>query len=232
MVHAYIEQQNSSSVQSLSFDERFTFIVDRELSEKETKKIKRLLTFAKLKEPSACIEDITYNAARGLERGKIASLSSCEWIKKGRNLMITGATGTGKTWLGCAVGNQAVRRGYKVLYYRASRLLEDLVIASGDGTLPSLRSKIRKSDLLIIDDWALSPITDQGRHQLLEIIDDRIGEHSTLITSQFPVSDWHRYIGEPTIADAILDRIVHRSYRLELKGPSLRSMDNDKVDAG
>jgi len=232
MIQAYVDQQNNSAVKSLGFEERFASIVAREKTEKETKRIQRLLGQAKLKEPSACIEDITYQTARSLDRSVIANHSTCDWVSKGWNMLITGATGTGKTWLGCAMGNQAARRGFKVLYYRSSRLLEDLVIASADGSLPKLRTKIRKTDLLIIDDWALSPITAQGRHELLEVIDDRIGERSILITSQLPVSQWHEYLGEPTIADAILDRLVHRAHRLELEGPSLRKVDEDKPSQG
>ena len=231
MKKAYLDQDNNPSIQELGFHERFGIIVGRERTEKETRKIKRLQAQAKLKVPSACIEDIKYLAARGLDRSVMADLSTIQFIRKKRHVIFTGATGTGKTWLACALGNQAIRMGYKVLYKRLSRLLEELQIAGADGTLCKLREKIRKADLLILDDWGLSPMTAQGRQELLEIVDDRIGESSIVITSQLPVNKWHDYFGEPTIADAILDRLVHGSYRVELEGDTMRKMITVDSDA-
>jgi len=221
MAQALEEQRTSSTLQELCFDERFEFMVTAEINDRENRRLTRLLKAAKFK-VSACPEDINYKAHRGLDRQVMANLSSCDWINKSLNTIITGPTGLGKTWIACALGQQAARKGYSVLYKRLSRLLEELEIAYGDGSLVKERAKIAKTDLLILDDWALAPLTTRGRHELLELIDDRIGSGSILITSQLPIDQWHDYIGEPTIADAILDRLVHRAHRIELRGDSLR----------
>jgi DNA replication protein DnaC len=196
-------------------------LVDAEVQDRENRRLTRLLRAAKLK-VNACPEDIDYAAHRGLDREVINNLLTCDWIEKSLNTIITGPTGVGKTWLACALGQQAARKGHSVLYKRLSRLLEELDIAYGDGTLVKLRAKLAKVQLLILDDWALATLTARGRHELLELIDDRIRTGSILITSQLPIEKWHEYIGEPTVADAILDRVVHRSHRIELRGESLR----------
>ncbi|MCG7928156.1 MAG: IS21-like element helper ATPase IstB [Candidatus Thiodiazotropha taylori] len=165
-----------------------------------------------------------YSTSRGLDRQVFANLTTCDWITKSLNTIITGPTGVGKTWIACALGQQAARKGMSVIYKRLSRLLEELEVAHGDGSLTKLRTKLAKMDLIILDDWALAPMTAKGRHELLELIDDRIGSGSILITSQLPIDQWHQYIGEPTIADAILDRIVHRSHKIELRGESMRKL--------
>lgn len=221
MATAIDDQSTNTAIQTLSFDERLGLLIDAELHDRENRRLKRLLKAAKFK-VSACPEDINYKAHRGLDRQVMANLSTCDWINKSLNTIFTGSTGVGKTWLACALGQQAARKGYSVLYKRLSRLMEDLEIAYGDGSLVKERAKIAKMDLLILDDWALAPLTARGRHELLELIDDRIGTGSILITSQLPIDQWHEYIGEPTVADAILDRLVHRAHRVELRGESLR----------
>lgn len=221
MAQAIEDQRNNVDLQKLAFDDRLGMAVDIELHARETRKLNRLTKQSKYKE-QACPEDINYRIKRGLDRQVMVSLLTCDFINKAQNVIMTGPTGVGKTWLACALGLQLNRRGYSVLYTRLSRLLEELEVAHADGSLPSLRNRLSKKDLLILDDWALSPLTSTGRQELLEIIDDRLGKTSLLITSQLPVDNWHVYLGEATIADAILDRIVHRAHHIKLQGESMR----------
>lgn len=222
MLQAVESQMTNPELQSLSFEERLALIVDSEVHERTQRRVKRLETQAKLKHSNACIEDIIYQPGRGLDKSKIASLVLCQWIDKSQNLIITGPTGAGKTWMTCAFAKAAIRLGKMVLYYRVSRLLEETEIARADGSLPKLRAKIAKSRLLVLDDWGLSPLTDMGRQDLLEYVDDRAGNGSIIISSQLPEDAWYRYIDEPTLAEAILDRIIHSSHQIELKGGSMR----------
>jgi DNA replication protein DnaC len=189
-----------------------------------------LLKAAKLKVSSACIEDINWRASRSLDRALITSLAGGDWLRHARNLLITGATGCGKTWLACALAHQAARSGFSVLYVRAARLFDELQVAHGDGSFARRLVQLAKLDLLVIDDFAISPMGPAERNDLLELLDDRIGTRSTLITSQLPVESWHEVIGEPTFADAILDRLVHNAYRLALDGPSMRDPKTSKSD--
>lgn len=205
-----------------SFEDKFGFLVNAQTHDRAQKKQIRMLKAAKLKHSNACMEDIDYRAKRGLERSYIETLKTCDWIMRNQFLVITGSTGVGKTWLGCAFANQAVRLGYSVLYKRFSLLLEELEIAHRDGSLPKLRNKLAKVKLLILDDWAMSPLSAGSRLDLLEVIEDRSGDSALLITSQLPISKWHEYIAEPTMADAIMDRIIHRAHKLELSGQSMR----------
>ena len=221
MAQAIEDQRNNVDMQKLSFEDRLGMAVDIEIQERETRKLSRLVKQAKFK-VDASPEDINFRVRRGLDREVISNLLSCDYLEKNLNVILTGPTGIGKTWLACALGQQAARKGYTVFYVRLSRLLEDLEIAHADGSLPNLRSRLSKKDLLILDDWALSPLTSTGRQELLEIIDDRLGKSSLMITSQLPTEQWHVYLGEATIADAILDRIVHRAHILKLNGESMR----------
>ena len=227
MAVAFEEQLIQPVTQSLSFNDRFGLIVDREISYRDNQRLGRLLKNARLKH-HACEEDIDYRAGRGLDKAVMASLISSEWIRKAQNLILTGATGCGKTWIACALGNQACRQGLSVLYTRTSRLMEEMKLAHADGSFRKRLSQIAKVDLLILDDWGLSTMTQSERQDLLELIDDRTRK-STLITSQIPVKAWHEVIGEPTLADAILDRIVHRAHMIEMTGESMRK--TKKLDA-
>jgi DNA replication protein DnaC len=221
MAQAIEDQRKNISIQELSFEDRLGMAVDIEIQERQTRKLNRLVKQAKFK-VDACPEDINYRIKRGLDRQVMSNLLGCDYLEKNLNVVLTGPTGVGKTWLACALGQQATRKGYSVYYVRLSRLLEELEVAHADGSLPSLRARISKRDLLILDDWALSPLTSTGRQELLEIIDDRLGKSSVMITSQLPIDQWHVYLGEATIADAILDRIVHRAHVIKLKGESMR----------
>jgi DNA replication protein DnaC len=220
MSYAYQEQLQQPA-QDLSFEERFGLIVDREWTYREDRRLKRRLKAAKLREP-ACVEDIDYRHPRGLDRSVLKNLVSCQWIPKSQNLILIGPTGSGKTYLACALANQACRLGFMTLYVRISKLLQDFQIAKADGSYSKLLAKLAKLNLLIIDDWGLTPLTPAERRDLLEILDDRYNQGSTLITSQFPINTWHELIGEPTIADAILDRLVHSAHQITLKGDSMR----------
>lgn len=222
MTLALERQQESPSAQALSFDERLGMLVDEEVNYRENRRLARILKAAKLKFPAACVEDIDYSARRNLDRRLVAGLQSCDWVHHHQNILLTGATGCGKTWLACALANQAARKGFTVMYRRTPRLLEALEIGHGDGSLPKLRQQLAKTHILILDDWGMSPLSALARSDLLEIIDDRVGCSSTIVTSQLPVESWHEYIGDPTLADAILDRLVHTSHRLPLKGDSMR----------
>jgi DNA replication protein DnaC len=221
MAEAFKEQLSQPDINQLSFDERFSLLVDRQWSWKENKRLDRLLKNAKLK-LNACIEDIDYKRARGIDKSVILSLAGCEWIKQAQNIIITGPTGVGKTWLACAVANLACRNGHSAMYVRTPRLLQQLVIAKADGSYAKIMNKLAKAKVLIIDDLGLAPLTDVERRDLLEVIEDRYDLCSTIITSQLTIDLWHDSIGDPTIADAILDRLVHNSHKITLKGGSMR----------
>lgn len=221
MHDALIEQHELPEIDALSFEERLGLLVDREITARANRRLKTRLTKAKLKQIAA-IEDIDYRARRGLDKSLIATLANGTWIHDGLNLLVTGPTGVGKTWIACALAHKACRDGYSVLYQRLPRLLEELSIAHADGRFAKLMRSFARTDLIVLDDWGLAKMTDQQRRDLLELIDDRHGSRSTIVTSQLPVEHWHDVIGEPTLADAILDRIVHSAYRITLKGESMR----------
>ena len=217
MVRAIEDQATSTAAHELPFDDRLTMLVQSEIAWRDDRRVARLLKAAKLKVSAACIEDINWRTSRGLDRGLITALAGGDWLRHARNLLITGATGSGKTWLACALAHQAARSGFSVLYVRAARLFDELQVAHGDGSFARRLAQLARLDLLVIDDFAISPMGAPERNDLLELLDDRIGTRSTLITSQLPVKDWHTYLNDPTLADAILDRVVHSSHKISLK---------------
>lgn len=218
------EQRLNTAVQSLGFEERLGMLVDAEYQMREDKRVRKLVKRGKFR-TSACPEDIDYRAPRGLNRDLIVSLLTCEWIRQSRNVFITGPTGIGKSWIAEALANQAARKGFTVRCERVSRLIEDIEIAHNDGSIRKLRHNLTKNNLLILDDWGLAPLTHRGCLDLKEIIEDRYDCGATLITSQLPVNKWHEYIGEGSLADAILDRLIHRAYRIELRGETMRKQE-------
>jgi DNA replication protein DnaC len=231
MARAFEEQITQPASHDLSFEERFGLLVDREIVWRDTRRLDRLLKLAHLKFPGACLEDLDTRAVRGLDNRLLSSLASCDWIRSGQAVIATGKTGVGKSWIACALGNQACRQGFSVLYARFPRLLEELRIAHGDGSFGRRLAQLAKTDVLIIDDWAIGPITQAARSDLLEVLDDRTTGKSTIVTSQLTVEHWHEYLADPTLADAILDRIVHHSHRIALHGESLRKNRPEKGNA-
>ncbi|MCL6272296.1 IS21-like element helper ATPase IstB, partial [Sansalvadorimonas sp. 2012CJ34-2] len=211
------QQEQPGTYDELSFAERLTFLVDQEETERNNKRLARLLRSARFK-LSARLDDIDFEHPRGLNKSQVASLSSCDWLTRHRNLLITGPCGCGKSYLACALGHHACLQGYSVRYYRVSRLLEELTLARGDGSYSKQLRQLEKTDLLILDDWGLEPLTQEQRNDLLEIMDDRHEKTSTIVTSQLPTKEWHASIGDATLADAILDRLMHNAHRLKLKG--------------
>ena len=230
MVRAIEDQASSAAATALGFEERLTLLVQREVDWRDDRRVARLLKAARLKVSTACVEDINWRASRSLDKSLVAALAGGDWLRHGQSLLITGATGCGKTWLACALAHQAARSGFSVLYTRAARLFDELQVAHGDGSFARRLAQLAKLDLLLIDDFAISPIGAAERNDLLEVLDDRVGTRSTLITSQLPVKAWHTYLDDPTLADAILDRVVHSSHKIELKGRSLRDQTKPAHD--
>lgn len=227
-LEALEQQLEQPHTHELAFENRLGFLVEREVLYRDNRRLARLLSNAKLREP-ACVEDINYAHPRGLDKSRMASLAQLDWVRSGLNLCITGKTGCGKTWLACALGNQSCRQGLVTRYFRLPRLLEQLRISHGDGSYARLMLQLLKTDLLVLDDWGMQPLDTSQRQDLMELIEDRHGRKSTLIASQLPVKHWHDYIGEATMSDAILDRLLHGSHRLELEGDSMRKRSVEKV---
>jgi DNA replication protein DnaC len=221
MVAALIDQMTMPDIDELSFEERLGLLVDREITERENRRLTSRLRRARLRH-NAALEDIDYRYPRGLDKGLIQSLASCQWANEHLNILITGPTGAGKTWLACALAQKACREGYTAQYIRLGRLLRELMIAKGDGRYPKLLAGLAKVDVLLLDDWGLTKLNAENRRDLLEVLEDRHGIRSTIATSQLPMDEWHNVIGDPTLADAILDRLVHTAYKINLRGESMR----------
>lgn len=229
MAGAWLEQHKDAKIGALGFDERFGLLVDAEALHRENRRLRRLLRDAKLKIASACIEDIDYAAQRQLDKTAIRQLANCRWVQQSHTVVITGATGTGKTYVACALANHACRKGFSAMYRRATRFFDELALARADGTYPRLLTRIARVDVLVLDDWGMTPIRDAERRDMLEILDDRYGSRATVMTSQISPQKWHDLVGDPTTADAICDRLLHNAHRIDLKGPSRRKdKDPDK----
>jgi len=221
MAEAFRAQAETPDMSQLSFEERFAMLVDQQWLWKENRALARRLSIAKLKERGV-IEDINYQHPRGLDRKLIRTLSSSEWVRQKQNLLLIGPTGIGKSWLACALAHKACRDGFVVLHKRMNELFRELAIAHADGSIGRILLKFSRVDVLLLDDFAMAPLKDSERRDLLEICDDRYQRRSMILTSQLPVAHWHEQIGDPTIADSILDRLVHNAYRIELNGESMR----------
>jgi DNA replication protein DnaC len=228
LADAYEEQRQQPRMADLSFDERFGLLIDRQWRCREERSLTMRLQNAKFKF-QACIEDVDYRAARCLKRSQMEQLSSSEWVRFHQNAIVTGAAGTGKTFLACALGQKACRDGYRVRYYVAAKLFRELTQAHADGSFMSLSTKLLRTDLLLIDDWGMETLTEAQHRDLLELLDDRHGFGSTLIASQFDTELWHGMIGNPTVADAIMDRLIHSAHRIALKGESIRKLQGQKA---
>ena len=221
MSEAFDQPRSSSQYAELSFDDRLGLLVDTEWTARERRRLSQRLRQAKLRYP-ASLEDVDFSTPRGLNREAVLSLGTGAWIRDHHNLLITGPTGIGKSWLASAFVQSACRHGFSATYVRAPRLLHELAVSRGDGSYARLLTKLAKLDLIAIDDWLLAALTEAERRDLLEVIEDRSERHSTLIASQLPPTAWHAAIGEPSVADAICDRILHHAHRLTLKGPTMR----------
>lgn len=228
MADALLAQAQQPDLNDLSFEERLGLLVDYEVTFRQNKRLARLLKQARLRMP-ACMEDINYQHPRGLEKTVMRALSSCQWISDHQNVLIVGPTGVGKTYLACALANQACRHGFKTVYYRTSRLFTDLAIARGDGSYPKMMNQLAKVALLVLDDWGISHLTTTETRDLMEVIEDRSQNGSTILVSQLPIEEWHSAMPDPTVADAILDRLVHSSHKLNLQGDSMRKLQKNNL---
>jgi DNA replication protein DnaC len=229
MADAFRTQMETTDTSQLSFEERFAMLVDQQWLWKENRALARRLRAAKLKERGV-VEDIDYQHPRGLDRKLIRTLASSEWVRQHQNLLLIGPTGIGKTWLGCALAQKACRDGFTILHKRSSELFRDLAVAHVDGSFGRQLAKLARIDILVLDDFAMAPLKDSERRDFLELCDDRYQRRSTILTSQLPLAHWHEQIGDPTLADSILDRLVHNSYRIELNGESMRKKRGRKTE--
>lgn len=226
MAEAWDQQRKDPGLNELSFDERFALLVEAEHLARHNRRLARLLKDADLRIPSACIEDVQTSAARGLDKALVRQLGTCGWIGEHLNVLITGATGVGKSYLASALAQAACRKGHRVLYRRLPRLFEELGLAKASGTYARTLARMAQAEVLVLDDLGLGTIKEAQRNDLLEVLEDRYGRSSTIVTSQLPIPKWHEWLADPTAADAILDRLVHNAYKLDLKGPSRRKDKN------
>jgi DNA replication protein DnaC len=222
MARALEEQMANPQIDALAFEQRVAMLVDRELLHRDSRRLRRLLKQARFKISEACLENLKFSPGRGLAKAQVAALATCDWVRAHHSVLISGATGVGKTYLACALGNAACRQGFSALYVRLPRLLEELKTAHGEGSFGRYLAQLAKIDAILIDDWGLAPLSQPERNDLLEVLDDRVSTRSTIITSQLPFDTWHDYLQEPTVADAILDRIVHQAHKFKLTGKSMR----------
>jgi DNA replication protein DnaC len=230
MATAWQEQQRRTDHEALTFDERFGMLVDAQWLARENRRLQRALKEARLRLTQASLEAIDHRPTRPLDKALLRQLATGRWISEHHNVVITGPTGTGKTFIACALAHHACRSGFRALYRRLPRLFEELTLAHADGSYTRLLARLARIDVLVIDDWGLAPPRDQDRRDLLEIFEDRYGARSTILTSQLPVEHWHDHLGEATVADAICDRLLHNAHRIALKGPSRRK-ENAQLDA-
>ena len=219
---AWQAQQQDPALSAVPFDERLGLLVDAEWLARENKRLQTALREAKLRLSQACVEDLDYAPRRELDKALVRQLATCRWVHDHQNVLITGATGTGKTYMACALAQQACRKGYRALYRRVPRLFEELTLAHADGSYIRLLARFARADVLVLDDWGLGALRDQDRRDLLELLEDRTGTRATIVTSQLPPAKWHDYLADPTTADAICDRLLHPAHRVVLKGPSRR----------
>jgi DNA replication protein DnaC len=222
MAEAWQSQQRDTKVSSLAFDERFALLVDAEYLARDNRRLGRLLKDAELRIPQACLEDVDTATGRGVDRAMMRQLATETWVTEHLNVLITGPTGVGKSYVASAIGQAACRRRCRVVYRRLPRLFDEIALARADGSYAKLLARLAKADVLILDDLGLGSPTEAQRHDLLEVMEDRYGRRSTVVTSQLPMPKWHDWIGDPTVADAVLDRLVHNAYKLELRGNSRR----------
>jgi DNA replication protein DnaC len=219
---AWQQQSKDTTISCLSFDERFALLVDAEYMARDNRRLSRLLKDAALRIPGACVEDIDVSAGRGIDKAMVRQLAGCSWVHEHLNVLLCGPTGVGKSYVACALGQSACRRGHRVAYRRVPRLLDELALSRAEGTYARLLARLAKADVVLLDDWGLGALKENQRHDLLEVLEDRYARTSTIVTSQLPISKWHEWIGDPSLADAILDRLVNNAYKLDLKGNSRR----------
>lgn len=231
MAAAWLEQDKSPDTIALPFDDRLALLVDAETLARDNTRLAKNLRDAKLRITNACIEGIEFSRERQLDKSAVRQLATCRWVSEHQTVIVTGATGTGKSYFGCALAHEACRKGFRALYRRVPRLFDELRLARADGTYPRLLARIAKIDVLVLDDFAIAPLTEESRRDLLEILEDRYGLRATIITSQLKHDRWHDYLADPTVADAICDRVIHGAHKIALAGPSRRKPPKESASS-